>query len=75
LEKKQNFRKELYEQVVQKEAILEQQKALKAIECTNIKKLNEKLNEEEQFGKYELINNYYYIRFILIEHFSLNIFS
>jgi len=53
LEKKQQFRKELYEQVVQKEAILEQQKALKAIECINIKRLNEKLNEEEEFGMYE----------------------
>ncbi|KAL5236785.1 hypothetical protein ACI65C_004195 [Semiaphis heraclei] len=53
LEKKQQFRKELYEQVVQKEAMLEQQKALKAIECINIKKLNEKLNEEEEFEKME----------------------
>ncbi|XP_022176736.1 golgin subfamily A member 6-like protein 6 isoform X2 [Myzus persicae] len=53
LEKKLQFRKELFEQVVQKEAILEQQKELKAIECKNIKKLNEKLNEEEKFEKLE----------------------
>jgi len=53
LEKKQQFRKELYEQVVQKEAILEQEKELKAIERDNIKKLNEKLNQEEEFGKHE----------------------
>lgn len=55
MEKKLQFRKELFEQVVQKEAILEQQKELKAIECKNIKKLNEKLNEEEKFGKHEPI--------------------
>lgn len=53
MEKKQQFRKELFEQVQQKEVILEQQKVLKAIECNDIKKLNEKLNEEEKFGKYE----------------------
>ncbi|XP_060857733.1 golgin subfamily A member 6-like protein 22 isoform X1 [Metopolophium dirhodum] len=53
LEKKQQFRKELFEQVQQKELILEQQKVLKAIECNDIKKLNEKLNEEEQFEKLE----------------------
>lgn len=53
MEKKLQFRKELFEQVQQKEKILEQQKVLKAIEYNDIKKLNEKLNEEEEFGKYE----------------------
>ncbi|XP_025207836.1 golgin subfamily A member 6-like protein 6 [Melanaphis sacchari] len=53
LEKKLKFRKELYEQVQQKEKLLEQQKVLKAIECDEIKKLNEKLNEEEEFEKLE----------------------
>lgn len=53
MEKKLQFRKELFEQVQQKEVILEQQKELKIIECNDIKKLNEKLNEEEEFGEYE----------------------
>ncbi|XP_026821430.1 golgin subfamily A member 6-like protein 6 [Rhopalosiphum maidis] len=53
LEKKLQFRKELYEQVQQKEKLLEQQKVLKAIECSEIKKLNKKLDEEEEFEKLE----------------------
>lgn len=51
MEKKHQFRKELYKQVQQKEEIRKQEKELKKIECEELKKLNEKLNEEEELSK------------------------
>lgn len=52
MEKKQQFRKKLYEQVQEKEVIRQQEKALKKIECNHFKIVNQKLNKEIELGKY-----------------------
>lgn len=53
MEKKQQFRMELNEQVQEKEEIRKQEKQLKHIECNDFKILNAKLIEEEEFGKHK----------------------
>jgi len=50
--RKQQFRKELYEQVQEKEVIRQLEKELKIVECNELKMLNEKLNKEEELGEY-----------------------
>jgi len=51
MKKKEQFRKELNDQVQQKELIKKQEKEFKNIESYHFKKLNEKLKEEEENGK------------------------
>lgn len=52
MEKKQQFREKLYEQVQEKEVIRQQEKELKNIECNHFKLVNTKLNEEIELGEY-----------------------
>lgn len=53
MEKKQRLRMELNEQVQEKEEIRKQEKQLKHIEYNDLKILNAKLIEEEEFGKHK----------------------
>lgn len=53
MEKKQQLRMELNEQVQEKEEIRKQEKQLKHIEYNDLKILNAKLIKEEKFGKYK----------------------
>lgn len=48
MEKQQQFRNDLYEQVKQKELSRKHEKELKEIECIEFKKLNDELEEEEK---------------------------
>jgi len=51
MEKKQQFRMALNEQVQEKENIRKHERELKNIESSTIKKLNEQWNEEEELSE------------------------
>lgn len=52
MEKKQQFLKDLYEQVQQKELLRKHEKQLKQIEYNNFKTVIEEFNKEEKNSKY-----------------------